>query len=45
MTEQTAKKKNQAWKTIAKIVFSAAALYFLFRKCDWAQLFSTLKNA
>lgn len=43
MNETT--KKKQVWKTLAKIVFSAVVLYFLFRKCDWPELFSTLENA
>jgi uncharacterized protein (TIRG00374 family) len=43
MRERTIKPQN--WKISAKIAFSVIVLYFLFRKCDWPELFSTLKNA
>lgn len=36
---------RQALSTIAKILFSAVVLYFLFRKCDWAALFAAIRHA
>ena len=37
--------KTKVWKTIAKLLFSAVALFFLFRKCDWHVLLLTIKTA
>ena len=37
--------KTNHWKTFAKLLFSAAVLYFLFRKCDWPVLLFIMKTA